>query len=544
MNINEEKLQIKRTNFWIVICSLVAGLLTYFMLYSDFLTNPDGMFVGGGTDLSISGGWEISLGRWMLPFLDKLRGGVNAPLFNTALSLFLLSIAGVLILSILKVNECKWVKLLIILTIICNPSVMVLLTYFYCSVNYSLAFLLAVCAAWIILRHPNWKGILVGGIAISISLGIYQSYIGVTAALGIESLLLGFFYEFDEQKQLFKKIRNLIFMGLLGVVLYYFVALPVVLKLSNTELASYKGANNLGISSLVLSLPQTILTAYKDFGKFFFTSEIARNPYGIKLFSGIILFVALIVALKIIFFGKRFFMGYRAIMLLGIVLLPVACNLIDLLNPATQINMLTAGGMLTIIPFCIAVISLGTKQMNQTIGKDLTRVLALAMVGVLTWAYVLAVTANMMYLKRQKDQTRAFAIRLCYKLEEDYNYSNNNRQKIYIAGVLSQGNYNYDDYLRNLSDNDDYARNLSDKVDGYIHWGDVWNVVGNSLVGWYQVFAQYTGVFLDMCTVQEALDIRQTKEFKEMPNYPEEGSVKVIQDVIVVKVSDVSNWEE
>ena len=108
MDLYQEKPQIQlksnNSNMWVFVCSVVAGLLTYFMLFSDYLTNPDGMFVGGGMDLAFSGGWEVSLGRWMLPILDRLRGGVTAPLFNTLLSLIFLSLAGVLIISLFRLN--------------------------------------------------------------------------------------------------------------------------------------------------------------------------------------------------------------------------------------------------------------------------------------------------------------------------------------------------------------------------------------------------------------------------------------------------------
>lgn len=540
MDLYQEKPQIQlksnNSNMWVFVCSVVAGLLTYFMLFSDYLTNPDGMFVGGGMDLAFSGGWEVSLGRWMLPILDRLRGGVTAPLFNTLLSLIFLSLAGVLIISLFRLNENRWLKLTAVLMIICSPAVMVLLTYFYCSANYALAFLLSVSAVWVIYRYPNAKGVFLGAITVALSLSIYQSYIGTTASLGLECLLLQMLNsDFNKiQKEIQRKLVCLVATGVAGIVLYYFVALPIVLNVLNIELAGYKGANELGVTAILLSLPKSIPAAYANFLQFFLTEKIARNPFGICVFSGCLLVLAIAGIFKNIFLRKGSSIIGKVLTILMVAVLPIACNVINLLNPATEINLLTSGGMLTIMPFCLTVICYTVMQMRQTIGKDILKIGAIAVAALLIWGYVLAVTTNMMYLKRQKNQTQSFVTRLCYKLEEEYQYSNNNASKIYIAGVLSQGNYNFAQQMKTLDDH----------VDGYTRWGDIWGVFDNSLVGWCQVFAQYTGVFLNMCTVQEAAEIVETQEFKEMPNYPEDGSIQVINDIIVVKVSDTTVWKE
>ena len=53
---------------------------------------------------------------------------------------------------------------------------------------------------------------------------------------------------------------------------------------------------------------------------------------------------------------------------------------------------------------------------------------------------------------------------------------------------------------------------------------------------------QYTGVNITVCTIDEVKEIVQTTTYKQMPNYPSKGSVNLINDIIVVKISDVSNW--
>ena len=60
---------------------------------------------------------------------------------------------------------------------------------------------------------------------------------------------------------------------------------------------------------------------------------------------------------------------------------------------------------------------------------------------------------------------------------------------------------------------------------------------GNSQ-GNYRFFDKYLGVKIKICSKDEYDSIVKSDEFKNMPIYPNNGSIKIINNIIVIKISD------
>ncbi len=70
------------------------GLVVHFTLYSNALTNPDGLWSGMGYDSFTARGWDFKLGRWAWWFVTKLRGGVCTPGIMAPIVIFGFSVGG------------------------------------------------------------------------------------------------------------------------------------------------------------------------------------------------------------------------------------------------------------------------------------------------------------------------------------------------------------------------------------------------------------------------------------------------------------------
>lgn len=510
---------------FLILLGTISALLSCFVIYSNFLTNPDCMVYGGGLSLLKSGNWERSLGRWMLPVLDWVRGGVAEPYFNAFLCAVGFSSAAVMLQDILGPVKFKSMQLLGVLLTVCTPLLSITITYTYCSAAYGLAFFLSVFAVWIVVNRNGKISIIAGAICLSLSLAIYQSYIGVTAAVAVEYLIFRL-YRGEIIQAVWKKLYRMLVMGILGVGSYYFIALPIVLNFYQIELASYKGADEIGVAQIFRMLPQSILAAYSDFWKFFTTHEIAANPLGIPLISILII----LFGLAILIFGicvkcKR--CAEKILIVILICSLPVASGLIDLLNPSTRIILLTSGGFVTVIPFCFYLMNDTVEQMKQCIEKDVLKLVASILAGLLVWNCVLSISMDAMYMKQAKNRNIQITNRICYFLEEQAMSNTDVEQKVLIAGNPLQANYKIQDPI------------LESRVNQYAKWGDLWKVLDNSMIGWSEMFKQYTGMTLNQCSLDEATEIVKSKEFEEMANYPEEESIKVINGVLTIKMSSL-----
>lgn len=160
----------------ILITDILFGIIVYFMMLSENLVNSvDGIW---HTSRFIAGAWETSLGRGMLYFFDKLRGGlISMPLIAT-LTLLLISTSISLFLDLYSVRE-KGMGLLISLLLIASPVTCITLSHCYMAVDFGLAFLFSVIAVKCIISKYKIVGIVFGGVFIAISMGCYQAYFGM-----------------------------------------------------------------------------------------------------------------------------------------------------------------------------------------------------------------------------------------------------------------------------------------------------------------------------------------------------------------------------
>lgn len=72
----------------------------------------------------------------------------------------------------------------------------------------------------------------------------------------------------------------------------------------------------------------------------------------------------------------------------------------------------------------------------------------------------------------------------------------------------------------------------------YAKFGDWWTGGANNRRSWSGVLVECCGIQLNLCSVEKYEEMRQTGVFSEMPIFPAEGSVREIDGVIVVKVSE------
>ena len=79
-----------------------------------------------------------------------------------------------------------------------------------------------------------------------------------------------------------------------------------------------------------------------------------------------------------------------------------------------------------------------------------------------------------------------------------------------------------------------------ENANDYAKFGQWWCDAGNNRRSWYYgMLLHYLGLELNWCDDGDYEEIRSSGELEGMPNFPEKGSIKVIDDILVVKVSDV-----
>ena len=113
---------------------------------------------------------------------------------------------------------------------------------------------------------------------------------------------------------------------------------------------------------MISRFPERIFQCYRDFFEYYFGTEIARNAYLINLIQLVtIIMLVFIITKRVISIGK--YKGTLVIILLLIV--PIACNIINVFATETKIYLLTIGGMLVFIPGMVLLNFVYLKQIGH-----------------------------------------------------------------------------------------------------------------------------------------------------------------------------------
>lgn len=246
---------------------VLTFLVHMYTFTHKFLNHDD---IGGlysGVDL-------LSSGRWFLHFATGINGNFSSSWLGALFGAFYLAVAAVLILRMLRIRRFV-PTVLTAACLVAFPTVTSTYAYMFCADQYLLALALSAAAAYMISREKV-PLIILGGVVMSFSMGIYQAYFPLAASLLVIYMLI------DAINSRFASFKDFIVTGLkyctglaIGMILY-FVILKICLKINNVELVDYQGINSMGMVSLG-ELIERIKAAYISFPEFYFSSPVFHS---------------------------------------------------------------------------------------------------------------------------------------------------------------------------------------------------------------------------------------------------------------------------
>jgi hypothetical protein len=263
------------------LATLFFGLFAHAFAYLNLEYNHDSLMV-----VTSDQNWQISLGRYLQPLWIGIRGKINAPWFIGILSLLFLALSLALIFNLFQFKN----KFLIIslcgiistnVSLICANA-----TYITWADIYMLALLFATFAIWII--NDGRLGLILGGLALTASLALYQSfltvYILIAMLYSLKNLIL---------TQNFHNTLKYIIRTILGAIIggtFYLIGLIITTDVFSVPLAD-NGFNSLkrikkveGISAWIY-----LKKTYSYFLDFFYKNSAWNNR--LEIIINIFLFV-------------------------------------------------------------------------------------------------------------------------------------------------------------------------------------------------------------------------------------------------------------
>lgn len=464
--------------------------------------------------------WQRSLGRFLQPLTMVMRGSICAPWLIGCIAILFLSISFYLISDILDITRPIYLTLLVAVCI-CNETMTSSIACFLPWVDiYGVALFLAALGAWLY-KRDTVRGYILGSISFVCSMAFYQAYIDVAIALLLFSIISMILYKTKTKDIIITSIKY--FLGLLCSAVTYYISYNVICKLHHVEISTtYNGLSELGdyqntsVIELITKAYTSVFTTLLSPSVFSSTYLLGRSissMWEIILKVSVILSILLIVT-GLIYIAKINKLGITEIVLLFMVLaiMPFCINLVFFLSKGMEHSLMTYSFYMIFI-LLIYVIQTASKK---SVKNKWMPVLFIP-VALLIWNSI--VLSNQMYFKIDMEDRAAesYATRLIHDIEgtDSYEYG--------VTPVAIIGSMDKSTYIQEVP----YLRDI--------------NVYGNwkspctydmSMDVYLNV---YLNAYLNITSIDETSDA-----IANMPIYPAKGSIQYIDDVLVVKVSELT----
>ena len=496
--------------------ALLTGILAHaFALvnvihnYDNILQQPKGFGAG------------VTSGRWMLSLLgdfcqNVLDLGYNMPLTNGLVFLVLIALSAAFLVDILEIRR-KAGAVISGCVMATFPTVCATMVFRYTAPCYGVSLLLSVIAVWIAFR-TKW-GVFLSALCIACSMGIYQAYVPFSISLFVLVLMRNALKEDAQLTALIRQGLVCCACLILGLI-FYFGFLKLTLGVYDAQLDTYQGINSMGKISLT-QLPGLIRDAWLSAALFSVKDycTLASTPV-LKILWTFVIMVILAQAVLLLVLRKLKMLNAAFFCLMGLVF-PLAVNFIVVMAPE--------GIVYTIMVYSFVLIAIAPVMLQEHLPEFAGKRLLADALSVL------------------------LALIVCYNgYYTNLNYTSlfyaNRHVENYFSGLITQ-----------MRMTEGYTPDktwvfLGDQVDDPKLY-DIWNVepvyggfIGSTAKGllnasysvdvWIHSFIGYETVY---ASAEEESALTADPRVTEMPCWPSEGSIRVVDDYIVVKFQETGN---
>ena len=532
--------------------NLAVSIFSYFMLISLQLLNQlDAIWHYG---YGGAGNWERNLGRWVLPYLDDLRFGLLTDPFCSVLALSLFILGNIILFVIIGWEPDKFRTYAVCFIFLVSTSVGAWLSFRYTSANYAVAYMFAILAVYFckcnikISRFEQLFGkradvaanalvVVVASICIMLSLGSYQAFFDSTCLVMLLAFML-MLYRGNDSKELFSFFVKSVISIVFGAILY-FVGLKITFaKYGIEQLNSYNEGNSLGILNSFVKIPDTIGSTLYYFRKYFFDTMFRWNrlqehgAFRILIFG--LLITALIVATVRI---AKSNIIYAVLFVICALLLPVATNIVLFVATESYLSIQMTNGLAMFIAVAFVLVfeilldeNVIKSDSNNSIVLVKTQVLRKIVSVVVVATSILVIYGN--YISVQIDQeacregttgTVTLAREMLDSLK-NLGYADKGGQVCFVGTPCGNERFMYSEIYP-----------MANELMQFGNWGNAASTHGQTWVG---IYREYLGYFVEPCSNETYEAIIERDDVATMPMYPRAGSIKEIDGIIVIKVSN------
>lgn len=491
----------------------LSGYLVHLFAFTNIIPNSDGLSrVFDPQQMTVSG-------RWFLHYASFLNDLTQMPALIGFFSMLFLSLAAAGIVGVLGMRS-RALSALLGVSMAAFPCMGYTFLYMFTASAYCLAIFLAVLS--VALAKKGWLWALGGSVLLALSMGIYQAYAAVAVALSVLLILKQCLSHRAQCKETaLLGVRLLAFLAV-GAAAYYGI-LQIFLKVKGLELLDYLGMSQAGGGYPIAQLPSLLLSAYKQVVVFFFIPG-SSNSFTTLLMAGLDIAAALLAA--VCFFAilvrrslwKEIWRVAGAVVML--LLLPVAVGFAQIISPYSDATPIMKYPYVLVYAAVLLCADLGLSLLSRPkAGVTVSWALAACMICLCLYG---ANINNILYTASEQAHrsTLSYTTRLMARVESCPGYTG--EEEIVIIGSFPVD--------RIYSQIESYAL-----VD---HYSVPLNTVAPLNKHIYYYLQDWLNLPVEEPEEEVMLEVSQSKEFRDMPLYPADGSVQKLDGRIVVKIQE------
>lgn len=497
----------------VFLSALIIGFLTHGYMLFNKLPNVDdyvSMFHYG---------LGYPLGRWFLAlmgnFMFRIDGVYSLPYLNGAFFLFTLALSITIFLKPFPFHN-KWVKRIFAALFVSFPTVTSTMGFMFTVPFYGLAILLMAIGFYLTVTYRY--GFLISILLMCCSLGIYQAYWCLCAAFLLLFLIAACMNP-DTKNKDFLVLCLKSFITLLLSVLVYLIINNIMLKLQNITLSDYQGVSQMGAFEFS-QIPTILGNAYSWFFRMLYENYLYITWYPVvRIIIGVgyvITFLFFVIAC----IKNRKNIVKLVALILFTAILPLTINSIYIMcNDASTVHVLMCYSVVLVFfaPFIYL------HGVIQNIPNNLfrfTKAGYVCCIVLVTFFYVRL--ANLYYfdLDLSYRETTGFMTTLSTRIQQTEGYTMD--KPVYFHGLYPHASN------RNI-----WELRPVNQMHGTI---DVDNVINSPLMR-QNFFKVYLGYAFYEITDNNLINGFQDT-IAQMPSYPDDGSIQILDDIIVIKLSD------
>ena len=488
--------------FW---SAILLGLFAYLFTFTNKLVTHDDLTYLFGK------GATVSSGRWGLELLSLILPDASMPWFHGMVTLIFLAVSMCFAVDLLKIRS-PLLQTLLSGLMVCFPSLIGTFGYMFTSSSYGAAFLLAVLSPWF-LGRKGLKNRLLGILCCILSLSIYQAYIGITAALLVLMLMDQTLYGDEPARKLF--LRGLWYVACLAISLgIYWTATGLIQKLTGTQMNSYaSGALHGG-----MTIPQRLVHCIRVLGYILLLEYQGLVSKGLVQILHLVFLAVIGFELLVWLFGGQK-KDRICLLLFLLAVFPFTLTSILLFADTSSVHTLVLYGFAGVYLLAALILDRAPGYPGKKSGLNRLRALGLdaaaLCLAVIVFSNAAAANRAGFNLHMRYENNYSMSTGLLTRLEMLPGFTQDT--PVALIGQLPNTN-DYDHVL-------DVSR--------------ITGVSGEALDVWplELFFRYYCGIDLQTLEYGEYRKFIENQEFLDMPYFPAEGSVRMIDGTAVCKLS-------